>query len=88
MKTCAYCSTKVQKNEGRMDDEGNFVCLECFEEEGAGGGTPACPSCGESSDEYRDEGICPNCGHERGQDEEESEGKSEEADDSEETTDA
>ncbi len=83
MKTCAYCSTKVQDDEGRKDEEGNFVCLECAGEQAAEAGT-ACPSCKEKSDEYDAEGVCPNCGHEKSDDEDEAEGVIGASDDSDE----
>ena len=83
MKTCAYCSTKVQEDEGRKDEEGNFVCQECLGDEAGAPKTTLCPECGETSDEFGKEGICPNCGHERGLDEEEDADASEASDEEE-----
>ena len=72
MKTCTHCNTKVQEDDGRVNDEGDFICLECAAAEGESAGgkpTPLCPECEAESDEYEEEGVCPECGHVKESDE-------------------
>ena len=81
--SCAYCSKNFEKDEGKLNADGDFVCFVCLrnddqkeDEKGV------CESCGEYSDECRDDGACPFCGEskepedgEKEKDEEEEEEK-------------
>ncbi len=64
MKTCASCKEKVLLEEGRMDDAGKFLCLECANELKEEDDRSLCPECGETSEEFGEERTCPSCGYE------------------------
>ncbi len=60
MKKCSVCREKSPEDEGRMDDDGKFVCVDC-DQAGPHGEEMECPECGESSEELRTEKVCPHC---------------------------
>ncbi len=70
MKNCTVCKTRVDEDEGQLNDDGKFICFECA------GESPEeadafCKECGE----MMEEGVCTVCGAvaAKGEDEEEEE---------------
>ncbi len=60
MKKCTVCREKFPEDEGRIDDDGKFICVDC-DQAGPHGEEMECPECGESSEELRTEKVCPHC---------------------------
>ncbi|HTL70218.1 MAG TPA: hypothetical protein VL404_02885 [Candidatus Eisenbacteria bacterium] len=64
IRACSTCGDKIQEDEGKINDEGAFVCFACAEEARVAEDKSVCTECGESSEEFEEEGICPSCGAE------------------------
>ena len=62
MKACTNCGDKIQEDEGKVNEEGEFVCFTCAAEPQDAEDKSVCAACGESSEEYEEEGVCPSCG--------------------------
>lgn len=57
MKNCTVCKTRIDEEEGQINDAGKFVCLECSGESPEEANA-FCKSCGE----LMEEGVCALCG--------------------------
>ncbi len=66
--TCRQCQQRARRSEARANEDGEFICDDCYFDRYA-----ECPECLEVSLEVGESDCCPHCGHRGEADDEEEE---------------